>query len=123
MVEACSRNRRVLWLLALFVAVTLGFAAYRNSPFVIWNDSASFFPSDDNDDPGRRGDALREGFRRDPLAALGSCAANAFRSVRGEGYRPLSHLGNSLCLLSCSAAAVLPLPLLLFVGALHDCWP
>ena len=117
--EACSRKHGGLRLLALFLAVTLGFAAYRHSTFVVWNDSDAVFRAADGADPARLREEERERFRRAPAAALKAYGAAAFRCLGGGGYRPISHLWESFWNLSFYDDAAPSLLLLLAVGALH----
>ena len=117
MQEAWSRRRRVFWLTALFLITTLGFAAYRHSSFVVWNDSDGVFrPGDGHDPAGQR--QQPRALRQAPLAVLGSYVTGAFQSFAGGGYRPLSQLWKAVAELSLDDGASLPLALLLVIGAL-----
>ncbi|MGH7174431.1 MAG: hypothetical protein ACRELF_02905 [Gemmataceae bacterium] len=102
---------------ALFLFLTFGFAAYRHSSFVVWNDShVLYHPRGGNETTGW--DTMRERFQVDPLDALGRCCLKgSFLSTGGGGYRPLSELWISLAALFFYTPSYLPLPVLLVVGA------
>jgi hypothetical protein len=119
MLKVCSPARSGFWLLALFLAITLGFAAYRHSNFAVWNDSPGIFHPRENNETGSGWEVEGERLRHAPLATLWACVARSFRSVEGGGYRPLSGLWTNILGVLCYSPTSLPVPLLLLVGALH----
>src|SRR5689334_20672554 len=116
MQEACSSRRRFL-LLALFFGLMLGFAVYRHSSFVVWNDSHGLYhPRASGETTGW--DKMRQRYQHDPLDALFSCCLKgSFLSTGGGGYRPLSELWICLAALFFYTPSYLPWPVLLAVGA------
>lgn len=118
MQEACSPTPRRYWLAALFLGVMFGFAAYRHSSFVVWNDSnVLIHPLGTNG--VANWDQLYERFQQDPLTTLGSgCFKRSFESIGGDGYRPLSNLWIALAAVFFYTPSYLPFPLLLVVGAI-----
>lgn len=117
MQEACSPSRQRYGLLALFLFLTVGFAAYRHSSFAVWNDSpALYHPHSSNEATGWT--ALREHFQYDPLGALNNdCLKRSFLSTDIGGYRPLSELWVCLATLFFYTPSYLPLPVLLVTGS------
>lgn len=88
------------WLVAalLWLAVTSGFVAFRNFPFYVWNDTPSIMHHESSgiEDLARTIDGRREELLAKPVATTFKLASDAFRSIQGGGYRPLSTLQSLL---------------------------
>jgi hypothetical protein len=118
MQEAHSPTHRRYWLAALFLAVMFGFAAYRHSSFVVWNDSNVLIHPFGSNGPANW-DQLYERYQQDPLTTLKEgCFKRSFLSIGVDGYRPLSNLWIALAAVFFYTPSYLPLPLLLWVGAI-----
>jgi hypothetical protein len=111
--EARMPTRR-FWLLGLFLLVALGFAAYRSSPFVVWDDSDRVFHPYGKDERHE----LRERLAQEPLSTFGPyCVRWVFSLVDSSGYRPLSTLWTVFVALFFYTPSYVPLPVILAVGA------
>ncbi len=119
MLQTCSRTRRGLWLLALFLTTAVGFATYRHSAFAVWNDSPCVFHPPDADEPNPHWAAAHDLSQPSALSDLWTGGGGAFQSVQGGGYRPLSELWTFVAAYFFYDPRCLPYPLLLVVGALH----
>lgn len=115
MQEASPPTRRRYYLLALFLAMMVGFAVYRHSSFVVWNDSPSVFHPRNSGETAHW-EELHEHFWHTPLATLGSSIKKCF-SITQDGFRPLSDLWIRLVVMFFYNTSHLPFPLLLIVGA------
>ncbi|HTU20953.1 MAG TPA: hypothetical protein VMG10_23075 [Gemmataceae bacterium] len=118
MQEACLPTWRRYGLPALFLFLTFGFAAYRHSSFVVWNDSSALYhPHSSGERTGWV--ALRQRLKQDSLGTL-VCNGlkQCFVGTASGGYRPLSELWICLGALFFYTPSYLPLPVLLAVGAI-----
>jgi hypothetical protein len=115
MVTAGSPARRRLWLLALFLATTVGFVACRYSSFTIWDDSPYGFHPREGEGMPRWERELRVSRWR----GLRTLTAEAFAAPNNRGYRPLAEIWAQAPAPLLNNPTALPLSLLLVIGALH----
>jgi len=108
-------------MLAMFLAITFGFVAYRHSSCPIWNDSACVFHPQGDDEPVRYWDKLRKQYELDPLSTLAPCINQCFLGVQSGGYRPVSGLWTGLAAIAFYSPSSVPLPLLFATGSILGC--
>ncbi len=116
MEEARLPSWRRYGLPALFLALTFGFMAYRQSSVAVWNDSPALYHPRSQTET-MVWDSLRERFQSAPLDALvNGCFKESFLVIREGGYRPLSELWVILAAVFFYTPRFLPWPVLLLVG-------
>jgi hypothetical protein len=94
----------------------VGFAAYRDSSFVVWNDSSALYhpwPKGERND----WEELRQRYHEHPWDTLLSCCLKDCFLTTDGGYRPLSQLWIYIAGLFFHTPNYLPWPILIAVGA------